>query len=146
MNGTMRQYRKRPTNDMGLGVSSTEVETRSSEDVRFSFSVSDTEAESNFSDCFGLSHEKRLGDLSRSLEASVDMRGTMEGTDKRRKRDSKRKHMHRPTWRISILPSGKTYPLTKYAYDKCLRYWSVGAAGSYNRDAYSSCEAGISFH
>jgi hypothetical protein len=102
MNGTTRQYRKRPTNDMGLVVSSTGVETRISEDICFSFSVSDTEAESNFSDCFDLSHEKRLGDLSCSLEASADMRDTMGGADKRRKRYCEGKHMYRPTWRISI--------------------------------------------
>jgi hypothetical protein len=124
MNGTVEQYRKRPTNDMGLEVSSTGVETRISEDIRFSFSVSDTEAESNFSDCFDLSHEKRLGDLSCSLEATADMRGTVVGTDKRRKRDSQGKYMHRQTWRISILPNGKTYPLTQI----CLRQTYVTGA------------------
>ena len=98
MNGTMRQYRKRPATDMGLGVSSTAVETRRSKDVRFSFSVSDTEAESNFSDCFGLSHEKRVGGLLCALEASADMRGTMGGADKGRKRYAEGKHMHRQTW------------------------------------------------
>ena len=61
------------------------VETRSSEGG--CFSVSDTEAESNLSDCFGLSHEEGAGFLSWSLEASFDMRGSGEGANKRRKRD-----------------------------------------------------------
>lgn len=41
-------------------------------------SVTGTEAESNLSDCFGLSHEKRVEDLSSLLEACLDMRGTVE--------------------------------------------------------------------
>ena len=114
MNGTMRKYRKRPTNDMDLGGSSVGVETRRSGDVRFS--VSSTEAESNFSDCFGLSHEKRVGDLSCSLGASADMRGTMERADKRRKRDSEGNHMNRqPCVFLSCLltGTGSFCPLTQ---------------------------------
>ena len=77
-----KKYRKRPNNDTGLGVSSIGVETRRSEEVRFSAVV--TEAESSLSDCFGFSHEKRVGDFSRSLVTSTDMRGTMGGAEKRR--------------------------------------------------------------
>jgi hypothetical protein len=76
--GRRKKYRKRPSNDTGLGASSSGAEIGRSEEVRFSEVVKD--AESNLSDCFDFSHEKRVGGLS----CSTDMRGTMMGAEKRR--------------------------------------------------------------
>ncbi len=108
MIGRRKKYRKRPTSDTGLGSSSIGAETRRSEEVRFS--AEDDEAESNLSDCFGFSHEKRVRGLSCSLVASTDMRGTMRGAG-RRKRNTEGNHMDRRRSVYFYLVHGKSWPI-----------------------------------